>query len=572
MRQRLIIFLLLPVAALLTGLGILGFVQTRESLLEGWRENALFSLERAAHTIDMRLSRPVEAITLMSSMGAAQGISLPQWEKELNRIPGVVRVTFKETDNNQPGGDRHRPGPGRGMGRFREAMGMSPHRASITKVTSPTYDTQAEEKTVTIAFTLTDPDKQKLGNLEIVLSFKYLLQELQALSWWRTETVLLLDKSGKILTQTRPDKNQEGLNQIANHAFMQKTLSELAKKEYGTLLGPGHPAEIVSGWHRLKKAPWSLVLFAPGDKVLSPIFSFLRQYVLVGFLCIGLVLVLILKVTGKVAAQVQTLTQAAKDIAQGNYAEIPSPETRDEFQTLAHEFNAMVKGLEERDMIRDTFGRYMDPAIAKELMADPRAGSLGGEKRAVAIMMTDIRGFTPLCEELSPEKTIAVINRYLSVVIDVIQKHKGIIVDFLGDAVLVFFDNPEKDLGRSTGRALYCSLELRDKTNQFNHSALEQGLPELQTGIGLHAGEVVVGNIGSKTRAKYGIVGGPVNVTHRIQSQAQGGEIVASSNFLKALGFEVSLIRSFEAKLKGVEATMTLHAIDKAPKENRQAV
>ncbi|WP_197282054.1 adenylate/guanylate cyclase domain-containing protein [Dethiosulfatarculus sandiegensis] len=572
MRQRLIIFLLLPVAALLTGLGILGFVQTRESLLEGWRENALFSLERAAHTIDMRLSRPVEAITLMSSMGAAQGISLPQWEKELNRIPGVVRVTFKETDNNQPGGDRHRPGPGRGMGRFREAMGMSPHRASITKVTSPTYDTQAEEKTVTIAFTLTDPDNQKLGNLEIVLSFKYLLQELQALSWWRTETVLLLDKSGKILTQTRPDKNQEGLNQIANHAFMQKTLSELAKKEYGTLLGPGHPAEIVSGWHRLKKAPWSLVLFAPGDKVLSPIFSFLRQYVLVGFLCIGLVLVLILKVTGKVAAQVQTLTQAAKDIAQGNYAEIPSPETRDEFQTLAHEFNAMVKGLEERDMIRDTFGRYMDPAIAKELMADPRAGSLGGEKRAVAIMMTDIRGFTPLCEELSPEKTIAVINRYLSVVIDVIQKHKGIIVDFLGDAVLVFFDNPEKDLGRSTGRALYCSLELRDKTNQFNHSALEQGLPELQTGIGLHAGEVVVGNIGSKTRAKYGIVGGPVNVTHRIQSQAQGGEIVASSNFLKALGFEVSLIRSFEAKLKGVEAAMTLHAIDKAPKENRQAV
>jgi class 3 adenylate cyclase len=449
---------------------------------------------------------------------------------------------------------------------------MSPHRASITKVTSPTYDTQAEEKTVTIAFTLTDQYNQKLGNLEIILSFKYLLQELQALSWWRNETVLLLDKSGNILTQTRPEKSQDGLNQIANKAFIQKTISELAQKEYGTLLGPGHPAEIVSGWHRLKKAPWSLVLFAPGDKVLSPIFNFLRQYVLVGFFCICLVLVLILKVTGKIAAKVQTLTQAAQNIAQGNYTEVPSPETRDEFQTLAHEFNAMVKGLKERDMIRDTFGRYMDPTIAKELMADPRAGSLGGEKRAVAIMMTDIRGFTPLCEELSPEKTIAVINRYLSVVIDVIQKHKGIIVDFLGDAVLIFFDNPEKDLGRSTGRALYCSLELRDKTNQFNHSALEQGLPELQTGIGLHAGEVVVGNIGSKTRAKYGIVGGPVNVTHRIQSQAQGGQIVASSNFLKNLGFEVSLIRSFEAKLKGVEAKVTLHAIDKAPKENRQAV
>ena len=91
----------------------------------------------------------------------------------------------------------------------------------------------------------------------------------------------------------------------------------------------------------------------------------------------------------------------------------------------------MVKGLRERDFIRNTFGRYVDVGIAKELMRRPEAARLGGEKREVAVLMSDIRDFTSLSEALSPEKTILILSLYFSQMITIIQKHRGIIVDFL---------------------------------------------------------------------------------------------------------------------------------------------
>ena len=107
----------------------------------------------------------------------------------------------------------------------------------------------------------------------------------------------------------------------------------------------------------------------------------------------------------------------------------------------------MVAGLKERDFISNTFGRYVDQEIARELLSRPEASRMGGEKREVVILFSDVRGFTPLAESLSPEVIIHLVNRHFSRMIEVIQAHRGIIVDFLGDAILAFFRSP----GRSTG-------------------------------------------------------------------------------------------------------------------------
>ncbi len=99
----------------------------------------------------------------------------------------------------------------------------------------------------------------------------------------------------------------------------------------------------------------------------------------------------------------------------------------------------MIMGLKERDFIRDTFGRYVNKEVARELLKRPEAGRLGGEKRQVAVLMADIRGFTQVSEFLTPEETIRILNHYFSHMITVIREHDGIIVDFYGDGVLVFF-------------------------------------------------------------------------------------------------------------------------------------
>jgi class 3 adenylate cyclase len=581
LRQRLLLFLLLPVALILVGLGGMGFYYARDSLLQAWRESALFSLERAAHAVDMRLAQPEDAVELINGMAGLAPGGAEEWERQLARLPGVDRVRLELVAADPPAMSGPEIGPmsrrgmgfaagaGRGSGqepvaRRGAAWGMGAmrfHRVEMAKVTSPRLDTASGQQTVTMVFDLIGEGKKPVARLQIVMRFAYLLEDLKALNWWQSDNVYLVDNTGRILAQGAKAAPIAGRLGVSGDPFRLKVLSEMLSKNSGTVMGPGHPAKEVAGFFRLARAPWSLVLFARGEAVLHPVTTFLRAYAAAGLACTGLVLLIIFTVTGRVASSVRQVCQAAVQVAQGNYREVPVPKSRDEFHRLARHFNTMVAGLKEKDYIRDTFGRYVDPKVARRLMSRPEATRLGGDKRQVAIMMTDVRGFTALCETLSPEETIGVINRYLSRVIAVIQRHEGIIVDFLGDAVLAFFDSLDVGVSEAVRRAVCCALDLQEATAEFNQEAAVQGHPQLETGIGLNAGEVVVGNIGSDTRTKYGIVGGPVNLTQRIQAQAEGGEIVISGEVKSLLPAEISVGRSFSVRPKGLERDIELYVL-----------
>lgn len=234
--------------------------------------------------------------------------------------------------------------------------------------------------------------------------------------------------------------------------------------------------------------------------------------------------------------------------------------SRDEIGQLTLGFNDMIDGLKERDFISNTFGRYVDQEVARELLSRPEASRLGGGKREVVILFSDIRGFTPLAETLSPEATIHLVNRYFSRMIEVIQAHRGIIVDFLGDAMLAFFDPLDGPLEPVVQRAIGCALKMQAAVEAENLA--EPGYPALHLGIGLHAGEVVVGNIGSENRAKYGIIGSAVNLTHRIQGQAQGGEVVVSEMVFHHCQETLAVRRTFQTTLKGIAHPVTLYVVE----------
>jgi adenylate cyclase len=202
----------------------------------------------------------------------------------------------------------------------------------------------------------------------------------------------------------------------------------------------------------------------------------------------------------------------------------------------------------------------VDQEIARELLSHPEASRMGGVKREVVILFADIRGFTPLAETLSPEATLQLVNRHFARMIEVIQTHRGIIVDFLGDAILAFFDPLDGPMGPVVQRAINCALNLQQGMEAENLAESEH--PALHMGIGLHAGEVVVGNIGSESRAKYGIIGSAVNLTHRIQGQAQGGEVMISEMVFQHCEKTVAVLRSFETKLKGIAHPVTLYVLN----------
>ena len=246
-------------------------------------------------------------------------------------------------------------------------------------------------------------------------------------------------------------------------------------------------------------------------------------------------------------------------MARGNYGEPLPVASRDEIGRLTAAFNDMVAGLKERDFISNTFGRYLDPEIARELLSRPEASRMGGEKRGVVILFADVRGFTPLAETLTPEATISLINRHFSRMIEVIQAYRGIIVDFLGDAILAFFDPLDGPMEPVVRRAIGCALKMQAAMAAENLA--KPGAPPLRLGIGLHAGEVVVGNIGSETRAKYGIIGAAVNLSHRIQGQAQGGEVVVSEMVFHHCREILAVSRTFETALKGIAHPVKLYVV-----------
>ena len=145
--------------------------------------------------------------------------------------------------------------------------------------------------------------------------------------------------------------------------------------------------------------------------------------------------------------------------------------------------------------------------------------------------------------------------------IQAVHENRGIIVDFYGDALLAFFDPLGKSPGPSVQRAVRCGLRMQDAMLGLNRENESQGLPRLEMGVGIHCGEVVVGNIGSEGRAKYGIVGAPVNMAARIQSVAQAGQVVASDPVYQAATDVLSVKRSFTEDLKGFRETVRLHVL-----------
>ena len=132
---------------------------------------------------------------------------------------------------------------------------------------------------------------------------------------------------------------------------------------------------------------------------------------------------------------------------------------------------------------------------------------------------------------------------------------------YLGDAILVFFDPLEGPIQPAIRRSTLCALDMEKKMEGINTDNRTEGLPELKMGIGVNSGEVVVGNIGSETLAKYGIVGSAVNITQRIQSQAEEGEVIVSDSVYRALPEHLIISSSFKTTLKGIQEPVTLHRV-----------
>jgi class 3 adenylate cyclase len=277
-----------------------------------------------------------------------------------------------------------------------------------------------------------------------------------------------------------------------------------------------------------------------------------------GALCaLGLGLLFARRLTRPISA----LTNAVATVAAGDLSQPALPvRSRDEVGLLTGAFNGMVEGLRQRDFIRNAFGRYVSPEVAKTLLESPDGLRLGGEKRRITVLMSDLRGYTRFAEHGDPAGVMAVLNDYLGRMADIVIAHGGTINEFIGDAIFAVFGAPMEHPDHAE-RAAATALAMQRAMDTLNTENAARGRPQFEMGIGLHTGEAVVGNIGSEQRTKYAVVGAAVNLAARVEGCTVGGQVLLTDATREALGGLAETAPPIHAELKGLEAPVALHEL-----------
>jgi adenylate cyclase len=185
-------------------------------------------------------------------------------------------------------------------------------------------------------------------------------------------------------------------------------------------------------------------------------------------------------------------------------------------------------------LVRGNFERFFTPMLAAKIAAAPASLRLGGERRDVAVLFSDIRGFTTLAARLTPVETARLLTEYFSEMADCVFKHGGTLDKFIGDEVMAQWGAPISEPD-DADRAVAAALDMIDALHRLNAIWLSQGRPRLQVGIGINYGEAFAGYLGSERRLEYTVIGDTVNTAKRLCSAAQGGEILVTQSLRQCL-------------------------------------
>jgi len=290
---------------------------------------------------------------------------------------------------------------------------------------------------------------------------------------------------------------------------------------------------------------WAVASFAPkpvggglrivAARDVSDLSDAIRRQLLLALLVLlaatGAALVLGLRMAKLMHTALARVSHALGRLERQEYLHVEVMKTGDELEDLAHGFNAMVDGLKERDKLRHTMGKYMTEKVVAHLMAGKV--HLGGEKVVVTILFTDIRSFTTISENMDANTLVALLNEYFTEMVAIVMRETGVVDKYIGDAIMAVFGAPVPQPDDAV-HAVRAAVAMRAALKELNVRLVARGLPPLETGIGIHTGEVVAGNIGSEQRMEYTVIGDTVNLASRLESatkEHQVGVLISDATY-----------------------------------------
>lgn len=349
--------------------------------------------------------------------------------------------------------------------------------------------------------------------------------------------IVLYSKDGINASTLSPEKEEEILRLI-NSIAMEKESEDFV-------------SEVSIGGERFMAMGSSILPDVPIEesgflvlKSLTEELSFLKKLQITLLLIGGFILLIAIALSfllaGGVTKPVRALASAARKIGEGELDTTTHIQTGDELEELGDAFNEMAKGLKEREFIKSTFERYVSKAVASEIIKNPEMVRLGGLKKELTVMFSDIGGFTTLSETLMPEEIVKHLNEYFEGMSSAILEFNGTINQFQGDAVVAFWGAPVPQENHAL-LACLAALKCREFLKTLQEKWVRQGLPERTFRFGINTGEMVVGNIGSSSRFEYTVIGDEVNLASRLEgaNKIYGTQVLISENTHKLVKEDV---------------------------------
>jgi class 3 adenylate cyclase len=310
----------------------------------------------------------------------------------------------------------------------------------------------------------------------------------------------------------------------------------------------------------ISQQPWVLLTEVDRDEELAGLRQLRRE------LALGVALVLFSSIligqqlSSSISDPLHRLGEFARRIGGGDLTARTAISGRDVSGRLSAALNDMATGLQERDHVKEVFGRYIATQVSDKLLKGEV--NLGGEARRVTILFSDIRNFTGMSEAMAPQQVVAFLNDYFSEMVDAVFEHGGVLDKFMGDGLMAVFGSvgDETDHAR---HAVQAALRMKALLAKINGVRGMSGMPPIAIGIGIHTDEVVVGNIGSRKRLEYTVVGDGVNTTSRLQTLNKefGTTILVSETTHEAIAADFECRRMPEAHLRGKTRNLQFYEV-----------
>jgi len=318
--------------------------------------------------------------------------------------------------------------------------------------------------------------------------------------------------------------------------------------------------------NRFGSAPWTIGVYLNTSLRTDNQIQDLQRALAAGLAVLLLAIIAAIIVGRRVSAPIRAIAAAADSV---NADELDAIEALGssrirELDDAGNAFNNMVSGLRDRRLIRETLGRFVPEKIASSLLSG--GGDIPVQQTEATILFCDIEGFTRLTETLGPVKIVEVLNAYFSDMVDILERHDGVVTQFQGDAILATFNVPITDPGHAAN-ALAAACEMLDKVSTTRYDDVA-----LKVRIGINSGEVVAGAIGAKGRLNYTVHGDAVNLAARLEAlnKEHGSRLLLSES--TAIQIEsAELVAVGEVTARGQTRSIQLFSIERYhPRQKKQ--